>query len=186
MKKGLLWIALALFCVCALAACAPSEPESTTAPKELLSAAMVSAEEQRIVSGKEYLPEGSVYVSGNGEKDVNLSESQISMLYGDLSGAPDFSVIESYAVFLADGSVSTEIGIFKASESDGVDTIKDYIENRVKALKSNSEGYNAEELAKAENALITVKGKYVYYIITDINESLAKVVSDGIETLYIG
>ena len=104
-------------------------------------------------------------------KDNAMDEFLISGYYGTLLETPDFTKLDSYAVFITDEPVVSEFGIFKASADMTVDEIKEFCQLRVDALKKKFEGYKPEMVNAAKGSIIGVYGDYVYYISTMENNT---------------
>ena len=104
-------------------------------------------------------------------KDNVMDEFLISGYYGTLLETPDFTKLDSYAVFITDEPVVSEFGIFKASADMTVEEIKEFCQLRVDALKKKFEGYKPEMVNAAKGSVIGVYGDYVYYISTMENNT---------------
>ena len=104
-------------------------------------------------------------------KDSVMDEFLISGYYGTLLETPDFTKLDSYAIFITDEPVVSEFGVFKASEEMSVDEIKEFCQLRVDALKKKFEGYKPEMVNAAKGSVIGVYGDYVYYISTMENNT---------------
>lgn len=104
-------------------------------------------------------------------KDNAMDEFLISGYYGTLLETPDFTKLDSYAVFITDEPVVSEFGIFKASADMTVEEIKEFCQLRVDALKKKFEGYKPEMVNAAKGSTIGVYGDYVYYISTMENNT---------------
>ncbi len=104
-------------------------------------------------------------------KDNAMDEFLISGYYGTLLDSPDFTKLDSYAVFITDEPVVSEFGVFKASSDMTVDEIKEFCQLRVDALKKKFEGYKPEMVNAAKGSVIGVYGDYVYYISTMENNT---------------
>ena len=104
-------------------------------------------------------------------KDSVMDEFLISGYYGTLLETPDFTKLDSYAIFITDEPVVSEFGVFKASDEMSVDEIKEFCQLRVDALKKKFEGYKPEMVNAAKGSVIGVYGDYVYYISTMENNT---------------
>lgn len=104
-------------------------------------------------------------------KDNVMDEFLISGYYGTLLETPDFTKLDSYAVFITDEPVVSEFGIFKASADMTVEEIKEFCQLRIDALKKKFEGYKPEMVNAAKGSIIGVYGDYVYYISTMENNT---------------
>ena len=103
--------------------------------------------------------------------EILMDEFLISGYYGTLLETPDFTKLDSYAIFITDEPVVSELGIFKAADGMTVEEIKEFCQLRVDALKKKFEGYKPEMVSAAEGAVIGVYGDYVYYIATMENNT---------------
>jgi len=105
--------------------------------------------------------------------DADEKEARISVLYGDIEGNnPDLSVFEDYAIVVPGGEMSArEIGIFKLSADkktdEAIEKAKAFMTLRVNNRKEVFAGYAPEAVAMAEDAVISVWGRYVFYCIAD-------------------
>lgn len=186
MKKTLTLILAALSLSLALTACDPAEETSKKGDENTSSAvsstvsdtanestAPVSNASCAEIRDEAYASERSdpevhqLYDS----KDNVMDEFMVSSYYGTLLESPDFTKLDSYAIFITDEPVVSEFGIFKASEDMTVDEIKAFCELRVDALKKKFEGYKPEMVSAAEGSVIGVFGDHVYYISTMENNS---------------
>ena len=181
--KVIFFIIFILLVTVILTACGKNEDEaeSTALPADIMKKIDVAVLEKEIIDGVVYLESGKYYTSGSETEGEYLSESQISQIYGDLEGPPDFTAVESYAVWLASGDVVTEMGVFKVKDIESTEIVKKFLNERVRNLILISKDYKPEEVAKAEKAVVSSNGKYVYYLVTNINGVLEDIIKTEIE-----
>ena len=179
--KKLICTALLIALLCGgLAACGEERDPypSTATTAEIFAQVMEKAEACSERDGKTYFGNGLIYGSGEGFKP--LGEGEQSYFYGTVDSDPDFSCVEQYMLWTATDPVTTEFGIFKVNKMSDVETVMDFMWERVSTLKQNSKDYDAEEYAKADNATIVAYGRYVCYLVTSIDDELSSVIESAI------
>lgn len=184
MKKFILTAALAAVCIftaaCASSSADDAKYESTASAYEVLEKLITAANEYEARDDTEYLEDGLIYRADSDAEGEFLTDGQKAYFYSTPEGDPDFSAVSDYALWTTTASASTEMGVFKAADKDAAEVIENFVRERINAMCENAKDYNAEELNKAENALVAVKGLYVIYISTFINEELEAVAETAI------
>ena len=181
-KRAAALIAALVMCLLAVSCSSADSGEwnSTATAYDVLERMITSANEYEARDDAEYLEGGLIYRADSDEEGKYLTDSQKSYYYGSVGGDPDFSCVTDYALWTAADSVSTELGVFVVNDGDAADTVKDFVKERINTLRQNALDYKPEEREKADKALITVKGKYVIYIVTNINDELEAMAEDEI------
>lgn len=120
--------------------------------------------------------------SGSGKPDVNMNIADVA---NDMLGAAgteaelvkagdkiiekyyDLSLAEEYIVYQeATGAFAEEVAIFKAKTDEDVAKIKALFETRTSDQRTRYESYVPSEVFKINNAVITVNGRYVAYVVS--------------------
>lgn len=148
---------LALSC----AACGDTNEEnsdtSPSAPKDL----DVVSEANAILAGYS-LSGGTLYTPG-GEDE--LDSDLILSYFGDATSSPDFSLVETYALYIDETKPVSpcEFGIFKMKDSADANTLKAFLEARINMKLQNAALYPDMDTSALTSAKVTVKGNYVWY-----------------------
>jgi len=184
MKKLIMTAALAVVCIFT-AACSgtfadDARYESAASAYDVLEKLIIAANEYEARDDAEYLEDGLIYRADSDIDGEFLTDGQKAYFYSTAEGDPDFSGVSDYALWTAAASSSTEMGVFKAKDKASAEVIESFVRERLNTMCENAEDYNAGELEKAENALVSVKGLYVIYISTFINEELDAVADEAI------
>lgn len=160
-------IAIVVFLM--IVACGDVESQATAS--DIMSKLRTAIPEKEMIDGIIYLESGTLY-----ESDSNvMSYEMIDELY-----KTNFDNVESYSVWITNDDVVTEIGVFKLIEENDVDTLINSILIRVDTLKEIAANLKPDEIVKVENAIVSSTGKYVYYLVTNINGILNDVVINEI------
>jgi len=173
-KRILLVLTAILLCAAALSCSASGDKkwQSSASAYDVLERMITAANEYEARDDAEYLEDGLIYRGDSTADGEFLTDGQKAYYYGTIAGDPDFSGVLDYALWTAVDSVSTEMGVFVTSDDKAAETVEAFVNERIATLTANAKDYKAEEQAKAENALVAVKGKYVIYIVTNINDEL--------------
>lgn len=150
---------LALFC----ASCG----ESSYAPKEL----DVISEANEILS--HYGLSGGTLYTPDGE-DV-LDNDLILSYFGDAASVPDFSLVETYALYIDETKPISpcEFGIFKMKDSKDAETLKAFLEARIQMKLRNAALYPDMDTSALTSAKVTVMENYVWYCaVKDANDAI--------------
>lgn len=84
----------------------------------------------------------------------------------------DQAEIENFSMYMCgSGGFADEVAVFKMKSSDSADKLKDVLSARVEKRKADFKDYNPDENTKLENALILVKGNYVFFSVTGDNDT---------------
>lgn len=183
MKRLLTMVLLASLAVCCALFCAacgekdgggdPSAADSAgssasaEAPKEM----DVIAEAQGILSQYE-LSGGTFYTTGG---EYTLDEDLILSYFGDATAVPDFSLVETYALYIDETKPISpcEFGIFKMKDSADAETLKAFLDARIKVKLQNAALYPNMDTSALTSAKVTVKGNYVWYCaVKDANDAI--------------
>lgn len=159
--KRILVIALsAALALCCLA-CGEKEDgdSSTSAPREI----DVRAEAEGILSAYD-LSGGTFYTPG-GEDE--LDEDLILSYFGDATAVPDFSLVETYALYIDETRPISpcEFGIFKMKDSADAGSLQAFLDARIKAKLQNAALYPDMDTSALTSAKVTVMGEYVWYCV---------------------
>jgi len=149
------------------------DTESNATPSDIMAKVKVAIPEKEMIDGVSYIGSGKLYESASDNEDGKLSDEMISEIYNS-----DFSIVEDYSVWISENDSATEIGVFKLKEIGNAEKLKKMFSSRVETLKIKVS--KDEEILKLENAVISSEGKYVYYLVTNINSILEEVILNEI------
>ena len=149
MKKRIVSIVLAALAVFCLASCSAAQTK-TPATADVAKA---------------------IQESGSFTELVALNNDNIATRYYGI----DLEAIEEYTVLVcATGAATDEIAVFKMKSQDDVEDMREVALERKEELYDRFVDYVPEEAPKAQNAIISSKGKYVYLIICENHEAAKK------------
>ncbi len=84
----------------------------------------------------------------------------------------DQSEIEKYSMYICgSGGFADEVAVFKMKSEDSAAKLKELFTQRIEKRKADFKDYNPDEYTKLGNALISVKGKYVFVSVTGDNDT---------------
>ena len=84
----------------------------------------------------------------------------------------DQTTVEKFSMYICgSGGFADEVAVFKMNSADAANTLKDLISKRVETRKTDFKDYNPDESTKLGNALILVKGNYVFFSVTGDNDT---------------
>jgi len=149
--------------------------ESTATPLDIMAKIKIAIPEKEMIDGVSYIEAGTVYSNESSEKFGELPGEMMNEIYKS-----DFNTVESYSVWIAEENVVTEIGVFKLKDTADVEGFIDLLKVRIATLETAAAYIKMEEIKKADNAVISSDGKYVYYLITNINSILEEVILNEI------
>lgn len=170
MKRRILAGILAVMCLCT-ASCGEKEPVTTE--------------------------QGDVAVAG--EKAINAAPSEIteailaeitinSALEKGIEDMPayfaelDTTGLEAVSYYMcASGAYPDEIAVFKFSSAELAEQGKSAVQARLDKQISTFETYTPDEFYKLEDAVIEVKGNYIFYFVTENNSRAAEIMES-----YVG
>lgn len=169
MKKFLLIILSALM-ILTLASCNSDQEESSTEPKDI----DVLAEANAIM--EKYSLNGGEYYTTGGK---TLDEDLIRSYFGDATVSPDFSQVESYAVYIDETKPlkPCEFGIFKMKNDADKEQLAAFLQTRINLKLQNAIAYPTMDTEPLKTAKVTIKGNYVWYCVVsksnqEINSNL--------------
>ena len=153
MKKRILSIVLALVAIFCFASC-KGEQTKNPAVKDVANAISESTEFGELVA---------------------LNDDNIATRYYGI----DLEAIEEYEVLVCGtGAAADEIAVFKMKEQDDVEDMREVVVERQEELYDRFVDYVPEEAPKINNAVISSKGKYVYFIVC-ADHKAAKAAADS-------
>lgn len=147
---------LALFCALLCAACG-GEGGDTSEPREI----DVLSEAQGILS--RYDLSGGTLYTPDGEDE--LDDDLILSYFGDATSVPDFSFVETYALYIDETKPISpcEFGIFKMKAGGGAEAFKAFLDARIQMKLRNAALYPDMDTTALTTAKVTVMGDYVWY-----------------------
>lgn len=147
---------LLVFLAFSCAACGGGD-ESSSAPKDM----DVISEANAIIA--QYSLSGGTFYTPDGE-DV-LDEDLILSYFGDATSVPDFSLVETYALYIDETKpvAPCEFGIFKMKDGANADIFKAFLEARIQMKLQNAVLYPDMDTSALTSAKVTVDGSYVWY-----------------------
>ena len=112
------------------------------------------------------------------------SEIKFDEKLGEIDGGKITSVIgvseDKYAnakcLISSSGATPEEIDCFEAKDEDAAKEIKTALESRIEAQKKTFKDYNADQAPKLDNAVLSVKGKYVYLCISGDSDKAKEII----------
>lgn len=110
------------------------------------------------------------------DQEHSLDQSTISLFYGDLESEPDFSNVTDYCLMVPVTTTATEIGVFKVENQSDANQFEKYFSNRTNSRATTFANYNQAEAQKANDAVISHYGQYVWYIVTDTNDQVQEII----------
>ena len=76
----------------------------------------------------------------------------------------DYQQYDEYLYYKGKEALSVdEVLIVKAKNRDDLSAVKDAVENRIDSQITTYEGYGPSQVALLKNAVVTTKGKYLFY-----------------------
>lgn len=95
---------------------------------------------------------------------VALNDDNIATRYYGI----DLEAIEEYEVLVCGtGAAADEIAVFKMKSQDDVEDMRDVVLERKEELYDRFVDYVPDEAPKIQNAVVSSKGKYVYFIVSE-------------------
>ncbi len=152
-----------------LSACGSEEPDSKSEAESTPSTAEILSE----ITDTFGLSDGAYYRSESKVEGEYLDEDMISSYYGSMFDAPDFSLIEEYAIYMNDKNplLPIEIGIFKVKDRVDNDMIVEFVSRRKDAILQNAINYPSVDTDPFKNLVLETKGNYTYYIAVKENRT---------------
>lgn len=74
-----------------------------------------------------------------------------------------------------------EMIVIKAKSDEQVDALEESIETRIKTQRQNFEGYGAEQTALLEESIVDIKGKYIFFAVSQNASSWEKIFLESIK-----
>ena len=149
--------------------------DSNATPLEIMTKIKIAIPEKEMIDGVSYIGAGTLYSDEVSDKFGEMPTEMISEIYKS-----DFNTVENYSVWISEDNAVTEIGVFKLKETADVEGFIEIINERIDTLNTAAAYLNMDEIIKANNAVISSQGKYVYYLVTNINSILEEVILNEI------
>lgn len=113
----------------------------------------------------------AIYESGEFSELIALNDENIVRRYYGI----DLESIEEYeALVCSSGALADEIAVFKMKEKDDVEDMLEVVRERKQELYDSFVDYVPGEVGKIENAIISSKGNYVYFIVCKDRDAAKK------------
>lgn len=164
MKLKITAVMVSVICVFLLCSCGGTA-DSTVTPSDIMKKITLVITEKEMIDGIVYVGAGT-YI--NESFDNETSET----VY-DLDGyCLDDENVMSYDIFLPAEGNNVQLGIYKLKSGGDVNRFKGLVSDMLKS-------------AGTENAVVSSHDNYVYYLATEINDILEKVIIEEIESNYV-
>lgn len=161
MNKRTITTILLLLCL-TLAACAPARNDTRT-----FGAVDVDPEDvaQRMVTA----------IGGQGTY-MEADDDLYDFYFGESEAYPLLD--DACMIFAREETDVSEFGVFAAERKEDAQAVRDmvqaYLDDRTATLRSFAANYSPQDLAKIDNAGISIYGRYVvYYILDDVDQTAA-------------
>lgn len=93
----------------------------------------------------------------------------------------DYEQLDGYIYYKSGEALSVEeLLIVKTKDKSQLDSVKDAAESRIQSQIKTYESYGPKQVAMLENAIITVRGNYLFCCVADAPESYKEVFTDAI------
>ncbi|MDR2654727.1 MAG: DUF4358 domain-containing protein [Oscillospiraceae bacterium] len=153
--KKIIMSAAAIICLAALCSCGGAKPDYS-----------------KDIDLDEIAQKALAVPEANYKEMVRLSEKKVVNFYPDI----DVSQLEDMSINLEGAGAADEFSAFKVKDSSYIETLKTAMQAHSEETIAKNANYRPEEADAIKNALITVKGKYVFYIISANNAKVEETV----------
>ncbi len=93
----------------------------------------------------------------------------------------DYEQFDSYIYYKSDKALSVEeLLIVKAKDKADLASVKEAAESRIQSQIKTYEGYGPKQVAMLKNAIVTLRGSYLFCCIADAPETYKEVFADVI------
>lgn len=93
----------------------------------------------------------------------------------------DYEQFDSYIYYKSDKALSVEeLLIVKAKDRADLASVKEAAESRIQSQIKTYEGYGPKQVAMLKNAIVTLRGSYLFCCIADAPETYKEVFTDVI------
>lgn len=165
MKKRILSGIIATMCLLS-ASCGSKEAETTA------QADVAEASAKTITAAPSEITEAvlaEITINSALEKGMD----DMSIYFAEL----DTSVLEDVSYYMcASGAYPDEIAVFKFNTAEAAEQNKAAVQTRLDKQISTYETYTPDEFYKLEDAVLTVKGNYIFYFVTENNSRASEIV----------
>lgn len=111
---------------------------------------------------------------------TNMKEAnaeKLNKLYGiSENDVEEFSLYAASSNILAD-----QIAIFKVKDVSNVDVIKGQIDKKIDKLSKDFKDYLPAEYDKIQKNIVSVKGNYILFVISNDSEKISKIFEDELK-----
>ena len=179
MKKILL-LSLSVLLLFSFTACGDEGTSETSQATEQVSSLDPTTEAKKIIS--EYqLQGGTLYSSNSQTPGEFLDEDLIRGFYGDAITMPDFSCVESYAVYIDETKpiLPCEFGIFEIADEAKAEEFMVFLQARINKKIQNSIAYPSMDTTMLKSAIFEIRDGYLWYIaVKDSNSKIDNTLKD--------
>jgi len=113
----------------------------------------------------------------NYDLDALSSQLEASGAFSDILSPVDIKIaatqygidtkdVAESKVFCSTGATTEEIGLFKCTNDEAAARVKAAADERVKSQRTAYESYAPAEMPKLDDAIVTLNGVYVFYIVS--------------------
>lgn len=113
---------------------------------------------------------------GTANAEGELFKFDAERLYDDIRIKTEYYTEGFFAVPVESAGVEA-VAFFKAVDAENAKTLKTCLENYIKSVQTEQKDYNADNYAVSLAAKVTVKGLYVYMIMSPGAEALSGAIS---------
>lgn len=94
----------------------------------------------------------------------------------------DYETFDAHIYYKGTEALSVdEILIVKAEDKSDLDQVRDAVEKRISSQIATFEGYGPKQVALLKNAVITLKGDYLFYATGKDAEKMEEVFADAVQ-----
>ncbi|MBQ8841305.1 MAG: DUF4358 domain-containing protein, partial [Ruminiclostridium sp.] len=164
MKRRILSGIIAAMCLLS-ASCGSKEPETTVQEEA------AEANEKAITAAPSEIT-AAVLAEITINSALEKGMDDMSIYFAEL----DTSVLEDVSYYMcASGAYPDEIAVFKFNTAEAAEQNEAAVQTRLDKQISTYETYTPDEFYKLEDAVLTVKGNYIFYFVTENNSRASEI-----------
>ena len=93
----------------------------------------------------------------------------------------DEGLVTSQIVYVSSGATAEEVAVFECADEDGVSAVEEAAEQRISDMKEGFSDYIPAEMAKLEDPVLMVYGRYVIVCVSDDSSHARSVIDSYIQ-----
>jgi hypothetical protein len=113
--------------------------------------------------------------------DDQMEAASSDAFYALYAIDPSEAAVASFVLYASTGATAEEAAVIEARDAESAPAVMEFARGRIASQKAEFENYAPEEMAKLNDPVLVLSGKYVILCLSNDNAAAEKIIGDFID-----